>query len=160
MACCGAVSRQDKRGQQPFSGAPPVPSEFRPNSTAGRPGRVTTPGVLAILFGAIGAVGATVLVATAGTAEMRRSSEMSPENLRTVGIVALVVCVGAVVGGLFLLRGRNWARILVTLMAVVYAAMTIGSFSRSSLVGLAIVLIIVLMLWTKESNRWFRDQRG
>lgn len=152
------MSRADKQGQG--WNAPPVPSEFKMGSTAGRPGRITTPGVLAIIFGIFGTLGGLALVAMAGNADVRKDSQLSTGDLRMVGAGALVLSVGAIVSGVFVLRGRAWARIALTVLAAAFIAFSIPEFSTSGIVGTIIALILVLMLWSKSASQWFKDQRN
>lgn len=140
-------------------GVPPVPSTYLPGAAQGRPGSVTTAGVLAMLFGVMGALGGAFLIATAGSADLRADSGESPQTLRTIGICALVVCLAMVITGRQTLKGRRWARWTLSLLFLVGVVSGItgltGGVSAESLVGLAICALALIMLWTPGARRWF-----
>ena len=141
-------------------GVPPVPSAYLRGSTAARPGSVTTAGVLAMIFGVIGALGAAILAATAGSADLRADSGESVQTLRTIGIAAFLVCLAAVITGRQTLKGRRWARWALSVLFLVGVVSGIaGGVSTASLVGLAICALGLIMLWTTGARRWFAAQR-
>ena len=135
---------------------PPVPSAYLPGAAGSRPGSVTTGGVLAMIIGVIGALGGVVLIVTAGSDELRADSGGSPGELRTVGIIALVVCLAMVVTGRQTLKGRRWARWALSLLFLVGVVGGVaGGISTESMVGVAICALALIMLWTPGARRWF-----
>jgi hypothetical protein len=134
---------------------PPVPAAYLPNSPTARPGSVTTAGVLAMIFGVIGTLSGLILVITAGTAEFRQAGE-SPGTLRVIGAVSLVVCLFMVVTGRLVLKGRSWARrVLTVLFGLGVVVGVLGGMTAESIGGLVVCALVVIMLWTKGSRRWF-----
>lgn len=142
------------------AGVPPVPAAYLPNSPSGRPGSVTTAGVLAMIFGAIGTLSGLILVITAGTAEFRRDAGEDPGTLRVIGAVSLSVCLFMVVTGRMVLKGRGWARwVLTVLFGLGVVVGILGGMTAESIGGTVICAVVVIMLWTPRSRRWFAAAR-
>jgi hypothetical protein len=121
---------------------------------------VATAGVLAMLFGVIGTVSGLILVTTAGTAEFRQEAGESTGPLRVIGAVSLVVCLFMVVTGRLVLKGRRWARwVLTAMFGLGVVVGVLGGMSAESIGGLVICALVVIMLWTRGSRRWFARAR-
>ncbi|GAA4381436.1 hypothetical protein GCM10023152_30520 [Agromyces bauzanensis] len=126
-----------------------------------RPGGVTLVAVLTWISGALDILGGTILLfqtSIAATVEQfGGASQLILAALAgiLIGIVVILVAVG-------LLRGRNGARILVTIfealsillsvfLAIAYPASAIGEY-----IGIVFAVLILVLLWTPRANEFFR----
>lgn len=75
----------------------------------------------------------------------------------TIGLGVLTIAIGSA-----LLGGRNWARIVVTILfvlslaAAVYAGVTIPAQLWQAIVSGALALIGLAILWSAKANAFFR----
>ncbi len=126
-----------------------------------RPGGVTLVAVLTWISGALDILGGTILLfqtSIASTVEQfGGESQLIASAIFTIVIGVVVV---AVAGGL--LRGSPSARIVVTIfqalsilssifLAIAYPPGAIGEY-----VSIAISLIVLLILWSRRANIFFR----
>lgn len=126
-----------------------------------RPGGVTLVAVLTMISGALDILGGTILLfqtsIAATVAQFGGASQLILAALAgiLIGIVVVLVAVG-------LLRGRNGARIVVTVfealsillsvfLAIAYPAGAIGEY-----IGMVFALLILVLLWTPRANEFFR----
>lgn len=126
-----------------------------------RPVGVTFVAVLTMISGALDILGGTILLfqtSIASTVEQfGGASQLILSALAgiLIGVVVILVAVG-------LLRGRNGARILVTVfealsillsvfLAIAYPAGAIGEY-----IGIVVSVAILVMLWTPRANEFFR----
>ncbi|WP_448811110.1 DUF7144 family membrane protein [Agromyces bauzanensis] len=127
-----------------------------------RPGGVTFVAVLTMISGALDILGGTILLfqtSIASTVEQfGGASQLILAALAgiLIGVVVILVAVG-------LLRGRNGARIVVTIfealsimlsvfLAIAYPASAIGEY-----IGIVFSVAILVMLWTPRANEFFRQ---
>lgn len=127
-----------------------------------RPVGVTFVAVLTMISGALDILGGTILLfqtSIASTVEQfGGASQLILSALAgiLIGVVVILVAVG-------LLRGRNGARILVTVfealsillsvfLAIAYPAGAIGEY-----VGIVFSVAILVILWTPRANEFFRQ---
>jgi hypothetical protein len=91
-------------------------------------------------------------------------------GLRTGGVIILVLAVLYVLFAVLAFMGRNWARIVVTIMTVLFAGlmllfvvsgMTSGDVVSGLLFLVPVVMIVgaVVVMFLPESNRWFQGAR-
>jgi hypothetical protein len=126
-----------------------------------RPGGVTLVAVLAWISGALDILGGTILLfqtSIASTVEQfGGANQLIASAIFTIIIGVVVV---AVAGGL--LRGSPTARIVVTIfqalsivssifLAIAYPPGAIGEY-----IGIAVALIVLLILWSRRANIFFR----
>lgn len=127
-----------------------------------RPGGVTLVAVLTWISGALDILSGTILLfqtSVASTVEaFGGASQLIASAIFTILIGVVVV---AVAGGL--LRGSPGARIIVTIfqalsimssvfLAIAYPAGAIGEY-----IGIAFSLIVLLLLWSRRANAFFRS---
>ncbi|WP_188743866.1 DUF7144 family membrane protein [Agromyces bauzanensis] len=122
---------------------------------------MTLVAVLTWISGALDILGGTILLfqtSIAATVEQfGGASQLILAALAgiLIGIVVILVAVG-------LLRGRNGARILVTIfealsillsvfLAIAYPASAIGEY-----IGIVFAVLILVLLWTPRANEFFR----
>jgi hypothetical protein len=91
-------------------------------------------------------------------------------GLRTSGVVILVLAVLYVLFAVLAFMGHNWARIVVTIMTVLFAGLLLlfvasgissGDIVSGLLFLVPVVMIVgaVVVMFLPESNRWFRGAR-
>jgi hypothetical protein len=88
----------------------------------------------------------------------RIDEEMVSTVLQGVGALMLIWGVGVFVAALFAWRRRNWARILLTVMGVLYSLLQLlgaASGLAPALLAVAWVAVAVGLLWTGSANAWF-----
>jgi hypothetical protein len=108
-----------------------------------RPRSVTLIGYLFIVAGATGIV--------------YHASELITIFTNSEVILVLVVRLLAIVGGVFTLRGTNWARWLVTAW-IVYHVVLSFYHSPAELVMHAVIMILVFVaLFNKKANGFFKS---
>jgi hypothetical protein len=127
-----------------------------------RPGGVTLVAVLTWISGALDILSGTILLfqtSVAATVEaFGGANQLIASAIFTILIGVVVV---AVAGGL--LRGSPGARIIVTIfqalsimssvfLAIAYPAGAIGEY-----IGIAFSLIVLLLLWSRRANAYFRS---
>ncbi|TYL54127.1 DUF7144 family membrane protein [Agromyces mariniharenae] len=132
------------------------------SNSVDRPGGVTLVAVLTWIGGALDILGGTILLfqtSIASTVEQFGGASqliLSAIGAILVGAIVIVVAVS-------LMRGRSWARVVITVFevisiiisiffAIAYPAGAIGEY-----VGAAISLVIIALLWTRRANAFFRS---
>ena len=126
-----------------------------------RPGGVTLVAVLAWISGALDIVGGVLLLFMQNDPEMQRAFGGSAGLLTTaiVGILFGVIVV-AVANGL--LRGRNIARLIVTVVQVlsitagIFTSIAAPTLISTELVGVIIAVIVLILLWTRSASAYFQ----
>ncbi len=117
-----------------------------------RPGAVTLVAVIAWISGAVNIIAGILLLIAA---------IMAPAAL-WFGLVQLALGIITIVVSLGLLRGRNPARIVVTIVFVLdlISAVVVVLFQQalvwSGVVSGVLVVIGLVLLWTRRANEFFR----
>jgi hypothetical protein len=67
---------------------------------------------------------------------------------------------GEIVGGIFALKGRNWARLLLTAILGLGVLVNVfsvvkGESAAQSVLGVGVSIAVIVLLWTKDSSDWF-----
>jgi len=184
----GAMSDQGGYGQPgggqygggpgPYGGQPPAPyGGYQPYpgqndlgvygvgpSGGGRPAKVTVLSILAIIFGGLGILGGVGLLILSGiseiTDELERQTTMGAGVLRLLGAWALLAGIGEIVGGIFALQGRNWARLLLTAILGIGVLVNVfsvvkGQSAAQSVPSVGVSIAVIVLLWMKDSSEWF-----
>lgn len=127
-----------------------------------RPGGVTFVAVLTWISGALDILGGTILLFQTSIAstvsQFGGASQLIVTALAGVfiGVVVILVAVG-------LLRGRNGARIVITVFEVlslllsVYLAIAYPAGAIGEYIGIVFSLAILGLLWTPRANEFFRQ---
>ena len=96
----------------------------------------------------------------AGIADVSRSTVGA--GLLVVAVVLLILSAVRVIVAVSLGRGRNWARILITVIAaldiLVSLGQLIGGEIISGLIGLAIEVVILWLIWNSASSAYIRER--
>ncbi|HEX2194367.1 MAG TPA: hypothetical protein VHK63_05345 [Candidatus Limnocylindria bacterium] len=139
-----------------------------------RPGVVTVAGVVLIVLGVLTTIiGLVVTLAGAlfgdivGMPEFRSQLPNVPEAmggvLLVVGLVFVAFAALQVLGGIFVLTGRTWARIAALVAASLGALMSLafviptGDFGLGNAIGLAVLAAYAYVAWVMASGgSWFR----
>jgi hypothetical protein len=127
-----------------------------PTTTTGRPGTVEAAFWLYLVAPVVGLilalVGLGASTTAANTAAARAGiSAGAVAGLLVTGIVLDVVfLVAVIVVDMFFRRGRNWARITLTVLAVV----SFGVFT------FILAVIALILSWLPASSAWFRSVKG
>ncbi|QGG42990.1 hypothetical protein [Aeromicrobium yanjiei] len=162
-------------GEQPGSpyGASPGPADVP------QPASVRTAVRLMWVGGGLSLVGLAVSLATLGgtTDDIRRQLREDDPNMSqsaidaavTIGIGSAVV--GGVIGAALWAwmawkngQGRSWARVVATVLAGINIVFTLGGLALGgtqtfamvvSLINLALAVVILVLLWRKDSSEFF-----
>jgi hypothetical protein len=144
-----------------------------PGTIAGRPAPVSTAVKLMYAIAALAIIGALLGLADLGDLRDRvrtASPSLSSSDLDTAVTVSIVVAlviavVEAVLWVLFAIftgRGRNWARIVVTVLAalVIISGLTalVNGFQLAdvaTVLALVCAVGVVVLLFRRESSAWF-----
>jgi hypothetical protein len=106
--------------------------------------------VVAVIFLALG-----VLDITRGLAPLFASGHMAADDVEV-----LAIGIAAIVGGVYVLRGRNWARWLLAVWMVFHVAISIGQ-PKQFIAHLAIFGCIAFLLFRPAASASFtRTERG
>lgn len=120
--------------------------------------------IASVVISAISVIVAVVVgvPAVAGTSSSATSQAIAG------GAVAVTAIVGLVIGGglrvlfaFFMLQGRNWARIVLLIVAILtllagFASILTGDFI--TLIALLVVIAATVMMFLPESNAYFRKR--
>lgn len=83
-------------------------------------------------------------------------------GLLVVAVLLLILSAVRVIVAVSLGRGRNWARILITVIAaldiLVSLGQLIGGEIISGLIGLAIEVVILWLIWNSASSAYIRER--
>lgn len=74
-------------------------------------------------------------------------------------ILVLVIRILAIVGGVFTLRGANWARWLLTVWIVYHVVLSLSHSNMELIMHIAITLVTVIALFNRRANEFFRLRR-
>jgi len=119
-------------------------------------------------------LGALLALAAAGAAprfEYRVGNSAFTDRPDAVTAAVVVVCgmfvllgITAIVLGRKVQRGRNWARVVLTVLnslsiaATVWQAYTLGRFDAQALAGIALPVLFVVLLNTSAARSWCRSR--
>jgi len=106
-----------------------------------RPLPVTLIGYLFIAAGAMGII--------------YHASELKDIVSQPEIILVLVVRLLAILGGVFILRGANWARWLVVTWIVYHVALSFAHSTAELAMHVVITLFVLIALFNKNANRYF-----
>jgi hypothetical protein len=126
---------------------------------APRPGTVTAVVVLTWLS-AIGAILGGVLALTLSETVLADAG-LEKTTATTYGIVELIIGVIIALVALGLGRGNNTSRILTSILMVlriaasIWAAFTLPNGVVTGIVGAAVSLIVLVLLWNEKANAFF-----
>ncbi len=116
-----------------------------------RPWSVTFIGWLLIV------VGSVVLVAGLWPSAHTDASKYPPEPLYELALICLVRVIG-IVGGVFMLRGRNWARWLVVAWIGFHVIIGFTRSIFSSVVHDSILAVAIYVLFRPRASAFFRGR--
>jgi uncharacterized protein YjeT (DUF2065 family) len=127
-----------------------------------RPASVTLLMVLTYINGALAVISGIVLLAFAGNRAAQDAMDVGAGQIRVFGIFEIVVGLIVLAVASALGRGSSGARMLVTviqvisLAAAVYAVFAYGSGRISSVIGGAVVSLVILwLMWNRKANEFF-----
>lgn len=88
-------------------------------------------------------------------------------GIAIVGVLVIALSIVRIIVAVSLGRGRNWARILITVLAILNILVSIGQLFGgeiiSGVVGLVIEAIILWLMWNSSSSAYIRvrsDERA
>lgn len=132
------------------------------SNSVDRPGGVTLVAVLTWIGGALDILGGTILLFQTSIASTVEQFGGASQLIATA-IFSILVGAVVIVVAVSLMRGRSWARIVITIfeaisimssifLAIAYPAGAIGEYF-----GIAIALVIIALLWTRRASAFFRN---
>lgn len=153
----------------PYPGYPINPASGSPRtSTEARPGTVTTALILTWIGAGIFALLGGIAVVLADNPSLLDGIEQSIGQqideqtvvglLRGLGALMVVWGLAAILAAVFAWRGRSWARIMLTVMGVMYGLFLLLSLAQgnpASVVGFVWVAGCVALLWTSSAKQWY-----
>jgi hypothetical protein len=128
-------------------------------ATTGRPGTVEAAFWLYLVAPVVGLIlalvglGASTTAANTAAARAGISSGAVTGLLVTGIVLDVVFLVAVIVVDMFFRRGRNWARITLTVLAVV-------SFFFGGIFTFLLAVVALILSWLPASNAWFRSVKG
>lgn len=150
--------------EQPGSHVP------QPSGPPQRPGIVTAAAVITILIGVLITLTASLLLA-AGAIFMFAAGDLPAESRDLPGmermiavgigvmvaIVLILLCIGMVliVSATKAMRGRNWARITITVFLVLGALGGLTDASSGNMAGVILMVLAVVFFWLPPAGQWF-----
>lgn len=88
-------------------------------------------------------------------------------GLAVVGVLVIALSIVRIIVAVSLGRGRNWARVLITVLAVLNILVSVGQLFGgeiiSGVVSLAIEVVILWLMWNPSSSAYIRaraDERA
>ena len=141
---------QDYSPAPSYSGAPAGYGA----ATGQRPGMVTAAAVVAIVWGGLGTLFGLLAMAVAFS--------LFPV-LGLFVLLAVLVSVALLVGGIFVLQGKSpklllyicYAAIVINLLELIFSIVKSGGSVFSGLLGFIIPGVIIALLWQPQSKQWF-----
>jgi hypothetical protein len=140
----------------------PIPHAPAPAPTA-RPGLVTAAGVIGIVYGAFAALAGVILMfasaVIAGVVQQFIGADLTALGAGlfiALGVVLVVLGILYILLNLQVLKGRNWARIVVLVFAGLGALGGLPGLARGAIVGFAIDVFIIVALLVPASSAWFK----
>ncbi len=125
-----------------------------------RPGGVTLVAVLVWISGVLDIIGGVLLLFMQNDAELQSSLGGSGGLLSAaVGGILLGAIVVVVANGL--LRGRNSARLVITVVEVlsivvgIFLAIAAPTLLSSELVGVLLSVVVLALLWSRSASKYF-----
>lgn len=120
-----------------------------------RPVPLTVIAVILIIFAAFGLIGVFVIgmvpAMTASLAQMHISMALY-QAWGALGAIVTVVCAYGI------LKGLPWSRVLYLVWGVIGLAVSayISPTKSSVVLGLVILVVVCIFLWTNAANDWFQ----
>ena len=137
----------------------PVSPTTTTTASGRRPGTVEAAFWLYLIAPIVGLILALVGLGAATTAANNAASRVGVSSGTVTGLVIggivldVVFLVAVIVVDMFFRRGRNWARITLTVLAVV-------SFFFGGLFTFILAVIALILSWLPASNAYFRSTKG
>ncbi|MDP9444694.1 MAG: DUF4064 domain-containing protein, partial [Actinomycetota bacterium] len=169
----GSYGQPGQYGQQEPYGAPsPYGSPYARDPNR-RPGQVTTAFVMTwigvavmLVFGvaALAIQGSSTIIdeiARQAPADFPASPEDIANLLQVIGIILLLWGVATLVVSIFAWRRANWARILLTVMGVLYIGLQLFQLTTGNpgvIVGLVWVVVVIALLWSGPARQWYAER--
>lgn len=100
-----------------------------------------------------------VFIATGALGLAYHLSELKALPLPKDAALVLVLRILAIVGGVFMLRGQNWARWLTVLWLAAHVVLSIWHSMPQTVVHAVMLAIVVFFLFRAEANAYFRSSR-
>lgn len=117
-----------------------------------------------ILLGLIADVVFAIIILTAGISLMNSGESGTLEGYAVSGGMLLTVSIGALVLALIELlvlsrmkAGRNWARIVVSILEILSIAAVVTQPHPIGWVALVLSIIALVLMWVPTSNAYFRS---
>lgn len=137
-----------------------------PNS-ATRPVTVTAAFWLWVVSAVVGVIGAIVAFATIGNNPQIQQLEQTEAAAVTTGVTIaavlfLVFAALRVLFAWFMYKGRNWARIVLTILAalsIIGVLLSLGTATILEWVTMLLVLVALVLMWVPQSNAYFAASR-
>ena len=126
-------------------------------ATGQRPGTVTAAAIIAIVWGALGAL--------IGLLAMAVAFALFP-LLGLFVLLGLLVSVALLVGGIFALQGKSpklllyicYAAIVINVLELIFSIVKSGGSVFSGLLGFIIPGVVIALLWQQQSKQWFASR--
>jgi hypothetical protein len=126
-----------------------------------RPVAVTVIAVLAIVSGIVAPLAGIVVLGAAAASDVAERANTGPGLLVYLGLWSIIGGCCQLVGGTFLFRGANWARLLLTAVLVLHLGLNgvnaVSGVDRPTTVFLVAVFAVpaIALLWTRPAHAWF-----
>jgi hypothetical protein len=88
------------------------------------------------------------------------ANEWQSIGIDTEVVVAFLIRLAAVIGGVFALRGKNWARWLLVLWILYHVALSVFHPASELITHFVIAIIVGLCLFNGKANRYFRKMNA
>jgi hypothetical protein len=150
------------QGYSPAPGYNPAPSYSGAPAGYGaaagqRPGTVTAAAIVAIVWGALGALFGLLAMAVAFA--------LFP-ILGIFVLLALLISIALLVGGIFALQGKSpklllyicYAAIVINVLELIFSIVKSGGSVFSGLLGFIIPGVIIALMWQQQSKQWFASR--
>lgn len=163
----GANSHPNPYGY-PYGGNPYDPYRAGPPK---RPGNILAAMIMAyvgsgfvILLGLLFLIGASSDGFVQGIGDGMDETSLAAARAAAYGIGAFALIEGllVVLFAVFAHNGRNWARIVLTVLGGLNIAMSLASVASTpqSLVGAAYIATATVLLWVGEANPWYAARKA
>jgi hypothetical protein len=155
-------------GQPAYPGQPVYPGYPGAVASTARPGQVTAGVIMAWVGGGVFALLGLLLFALAANADLLDGVEQQLDHqinrdqataiFRALGVGLGIWGIAVIVFAALAWNGKNWARIVLTVMGAFYCASQLVGIVSGAVAGLpflAYVVISVGLLWTRGAGAWF-----
>lgn len=119
-----------------------------------RPGTVTAVCIILFISAGLGILGGCGLLVAGGTDEVTQATGITGGTVVGLGVVTMIIAVVQLVLAIMLWRGSNGARIALIVLQVIDIVLAAVSFDLSSILGIAISVIIVVLLLNAATKRY------